>query len=56
VKINLPQVSYYTTNEVLIESNDSCGIEADGEYVGLAPATISILPKALRFLMLPDIK
>jgi len=50
VKINHPQVSYYEAKEVLLESNDSCGIEADGEYVGLAPATISILPEAICFL------
>lgn len=56
VKINLPQVSYHDAYEVLLESNDSCGIEADGEYVGLAPATISILPKAICFLMPLDIK
>ena len=55
-KINLPQVSYYVANEVLLESNDSCGIEADGEYVGLAPATISVLPKAICFLMPPDVQ
>lgn len=54
VKINHPQVSYRDAEEVLIESNDSCGIEADGEYVGLAPATISILPKAICFLMPPN--
>lgn len=51
VKIDLPQVSYHDAKKVLIESNDSCGIEADGEYVGLAPASISILPKAICFLM-----
>jgi len=56
VKINLPQVSYYDTNEVLLESNDSCGIEADGEYVGLAPATITVLPNAICFLMPPDVQ
>lgn len=56
VKINLPQVSYHYANEVLLESNDSCGIEADGEYVGLAPATISVLPKAICFLMPPDVQ
>lgn len=55
-KINLPQVSYYDANEVLLESNDSCGIEADGEYVGLAPATISVIPKAICFLMHPDVQ
>ena len=56
VKITLPQVSYHTANEVLLKSNDVCGIEADGEYVGLAPATLSVVPKAIRFLMPPDIQ
>jgi YegS/Rv2252/BmrU family lipid kinase len=56
VRINLPQVSYHTANEVLLESNSACGIEADGEYVGLAPATISVLPKAIRFLMPPEVQ
>ncbi len=56
VRINLPQVSYHTANEVLLESNDACGIEADGEYVGLAPATISVLPKAIFFLMPTDVQ
>ncbi|MEJ2161841.1 MAG: diacylglycerol kinase family lipid kinase [Robiginitalea sp.] len=50
-KIDLPQVNYRSASEVLVESNDSCGIEADGEYVGAAPATISVLPKAIRFLL-----
>ena len=56
VRINHPQVSYYDTKEVLLESNDSCGIEADGEYVGIAPATISVLPKAICFLMPPEVQ
>ena len=51
VKIKHPEVSYYTTKEILIESSDSCGIEADGEYLGLAPATINVQPKAISFLM-----
>lgn len=55
VKVNHPQVSYYEAKEMLIESNDCCGIEADGEYVGLAPAIITILPKAIDFLMLSDV-
>ena len=53
VKINHPQVRYQTTRELLIESEDPCGIEADGEYVGLAPATITVLPKVIRFLLPP---
>ncbi|MBD0852066.1 diacylglycerol/lipid kinase family protein [Maribacter arenosus] len=56
VKINLPQVSYHTAKEVELTSNDPCGIEADGEYVGLLPATISIVPKAIRFLMPPAVR
>lgn len=56
VKIKLPQVSYHAAKEVLLESNDSCGIEADGEYVGLTPATISVLPKAICFLMPPNVQ
>lgn len=51
VKIDHPEVIYQVADEVLLESKDNCGIEADGEYVGLAPATISILPKTIRFLM-----
>ncbi len=50
-KIDHPEVSYFEAGEVLLESSDLCGIEADGEYVGLAPATISVLPKAISFLM-----
>ena len=51
VRIDHPEVCYQDAREVLVESNDLCSIEADGEYVGLAPATISILPKTIRFLM-----
>jgi YegS/Rv2252/BmrU family lipid kinase len=54
VKINHAEVNYHTAHEVLLKSNDACGIEADGEYVGLLPATISIIPKAIRFLMPPN--
>jgi YegS/Rv2252/BmrU family lipid kinase len=51
VTIDHPGVWYHSSREVLIESDDPCGIEADGEYVGLAPATITILPKVIQFLM-----
>jgi YegS/Rv2252/BmrU family lipid kinase len=54
VKIKHPDVSYHTTNEVLIESSEACGIEADGEYLGHAPATLSVLPNAISFLMHPE--
>jgi YegS/Rv2252/BmrU family lipid kinase len=55
IKINHPQVSYHEASEVFAESNDLCGIEADGEYVGLTPATIRVMPKAIRFLMPHDV-
>lgn len=51
VRINHPEVSYHQAPEVHIESQDACGIEADGEYVGLAPAIISVLPEAVSFIM-----
>ncbi|MBT8322246.1 MAG: hypothetical protein KJO94_02100 [Eudoraea sp.] len=51
-KINHPHASYHEAHAVLLESKDPCGIEADGEYVGLAPATLSVLPEAISFLML----
>ncbi len=51
VKIIHPEVSYQKAGEVLIESKDPCGIEADGEYVGLTPAVITLLPKSIPFLM-----
>lgn len=56
LKLIHPDVSYYIADEVSIESNDACGIEADGEYVGLAPATITLLPKAIEFLMHSELK
>lgn len=54
LKIDLPQVQYQEASNVLIESEAPLGIEADGEYVGTTPATLSVLPKAIRFLIPPD--
>jgi diacylglycerol kinase family enzyme len=51
IKINHPQVYYYQGKEMVIESEEPCGIEADGEFVGLVPASISLLPEALSFLL-----
>ncbi len=53
VKIDHPQVCYHVADEVLIESEDACGIEADGEYVGSAPVTVSVFPNVIRFMMPP---
>jgi len=56
VKITHPEVNYHNTHEVRIDSEDACGIESDGEYVGLLPATLSVLPNAIRFLMPAEIQ
>lgn len=56
MKIDHAQVRYHAAQKVLLESNDACGIEADGEYVGLAPAILNIVPKAIRFLMPPVVR
>ena len=50
IKITHPQVNYHQVGEILLESEEPCGIEADGEYVGLTPASISVLPETLFFL------
>ena len=51
LKIKHPEVHYYHAGEMVLESEESCGIEADGEYVGLLPARISVIPEAISFLM-----
>ena len=50
-RINHEQVYYHHASQVQIESRDACGIEADGEYVGLSPATISVVSRVIRFLV-----
>lgn len=47
-------VSYHEATQLLVKSDGPCGIEADGEYVGQAPGTFSVLPKAIRFVMPPE--
>ena len=54
-KIQLPEVHYHDAKEVILESTESCGIEADGEYVGLVPASITLLPEAISFLLPPPL-
>lgn len=53
VRIDHPEVTYHKTKEILLESKSPLHIEADGESVGLAPATLRVLPEALVFLMPP---
>jgi len=42
-----PKAIYEPSKSLSISSENSISIWADGEYVGITPATISILPKAL---------
>lgn len=51
IKIRHKEVNYFKLKKIKIESNEPCGIEADGEYAGRLPVTITILPKAISFLM-----
>lgn len=50
-KINHPQLFYKEAKQIKISSSEQCMIEADGEFIGYAPATIKILPKALKVLL-----
>jgi len=54
VRIDHPEVTYHKAKEVLLESKAPLHIEADGEFVGLAPATLSVVPEAVVFLMPPE--
>lgn len=51
IKIEHSEVRYYNAKEVVLESEEPSGIEADGEYIGPLPATLSILPEAISFLI-----
>ncbi|MEM7186688.1 MAG: diacylglycerol kinase family protein [Bacteroidota bacterium] len=50
LKIDHPEVHYFTGQEVHLSCKTPCGIEADGEFVGNLPARLAILPDAIDFL------
>lgn len=52
IKLDHNDAHYFTSKEVKIENtgNQLCGIEADGEIMGNAPAYISVVPKAIHFI------
>ena len=54
VRIDHPEVYYHQAKEIWLESKAPVHIEADGEYVGPAPATLRVLPEAIVFLMPPE--
>ena len=51
-KINHPQVSYTSAQEVFIENADGLAltIDMDGEFIGYAPVEFTCLQEKLRFL------
>ena len=49
--INHPNVIYYKTKAVLIESEKEISIDVDGEYGGKLPAKFQVIPKGLQILI-----
>lgn len=50
--ISHPQVFYHRARRATISSGDlASAVEADGEYLGMTPATLEILPAAMHFLL-----
>ena len=51
-KINHPQVSYTSAQEVFIENADGLAltIDMDGEFIGYAPGEIHLSPRKIAFL------
>ena len=46
-----PKLDVYRSSSVHVESSDQLVLQADGEYVGEAPATFSLMPGALTVLL-----
>jgi YegS/Rv2252/BmrU family lipid kinase len=49
-KIVHPKVRYDTATRIELTSDQPCLIEADGEWLGMLPATIEIIPNKLKVL------
>lgn len=50
-----PHVRAWTASELLIDAQPPCGVQADGELLGLTPARVRILPRAIRVVRRPDL-
>jgi diacylglycerol kinase family enzyme len=46
-----PKVDTYRARRVEVTSPDRLLLQADGEVLGRAPATLSVVPLALRFMV-----
>jgi diacylglycerol kinase (ATP) len=49
--IHLPEVHYKETTSIELSTNELCGIEADGEILGVLPARVSLVERQLDFLI-----
>ena len=49
--INHPNVIYYKTKSIVIESKEDIPIDIDGEYGGKLSAKFQVIPKALRIII-----
>ncbi len=49
-KLSHPKVEYKRTDKLEITSEEKCGLEADGEFVGYAPATVTIADETIKLL------
>ncbi len=50
-KVIHKEVQYGTCKEMELTSNELCGIEADGEYLGVLPARIEMMAETILFLV-----
>lgn len=49
-ELNHPKVQYLSAKRLEISSTEKCGIEADGEFIGYTPATVSIEAEKIKLL------
>lgn len=49
-RINHPEVSYYSVKEISVTADCPMPVDMDGEFAGLTPLKIKLLPKALKFI------
>lgn len=49
--VNHPNVKYFKTKKITIESNEEVQVDIDGEYGGVLPATFEVVPKSFRIFI-----
>lgn len=53
--INHPNIKYFKTKSIAIDSDSDIDVDMDGEYGGKLPATFQAVPKAIKILVEEDI-